>query len=307
MTLVEEAYGPGDWRGDEVADSDDWRIRLSPAHQDELLTAVAAVESSGLDLDDFSPDDFPLPTLGPVLHGLIAELMSGRGFALLQGAPVDGLTERQCEILALGLGRHIGRTAPQVDGNHVQHVRDLGLDPSNATTRSYQHNGQLGYHADPNDLVALLCIRPARSGGLSCIVSSVAVHNEIVRTRPGLAQVLYEPWWRDRRTGDGPDSFYQSPVYTTDAAGHLRTSYGPDYMRSALRGAHVPPFSPEQLEAMALLDRLNNDPRFTLAMDLRPGDMQFLNNHVTLHSRTPYVDHPTPTPRRNLIRLWLNP
>jgi hypothetical protein len=55
----------------------------------------------------------------------------------------------------------------------------------------YQHNQRLGFHADPTDIVALLCIRPAKSGGLSSIVSGVAVHNEIVRSRPDLAQVLY--------------------------------------------------------------------------------------------------------------------
>ncbi|MGC4985982.1 TauD/TfdA family dioxygenase [Streptomyces sp. DT193] len=85
----------------------------------------------------------------------------------------------------------------QMESNHVQHVRDVGVDPAGSTSRSYQHSGQLGYHADPNDVVALLCIRSAQSGGLSCIVSSVAVHNEIVRTRPDLATVLYELWWRD--------------------------------------------------------------------------------------------------------------
>ncbi|MEU9141293.1 TauD/TfdA family dioxygenase [Streptomyces sp. NPDC048404] len=286
MTLLREALGAGDWRGDEVVGNDDWRIKLGAVHRAELRAAVGAVEARGLELADVSREDFPLLTLGPILRDLACELMEGRGFALLQGMPVARLSERQCEILALGLGRHVGRTVPQMESNHVQHVRDVGVDPAGSTSRSYQHSGQLGYHADPNDVVALLCIRPARSGGLSCIVSSVAVHNEIVRTRPDLATVLYEPWWRDRRRGDGPDSFYQSPVYTVDTAGRLTTSYGPDYMRSALRGAHVPPFSPMQLKAMELLDRLNNDSRFMLAMDLRAGDMQFLNNHVVLHSRT---------------------
>jgi hypothetical protein len=79
------------------------------------------------------------------------------------------------------------------------------------TSRSYQHSGRLGYHSDPTDVVALLCVRPARSGGLSTIVSSVAVHNEIVRSRPDLAEVLYQPWWRDARTGH---TFYLKPVYT---------------------------------------------------------------------------------------------
>ncbi|MFE9864034.1 TauD/TfdA family dioxygenase [Streptomyces sp. NPDC005506] len=306
MAVVGEVRGAGGWSGAEVVDSDDWRVELSAVHQAELLAAVSAVESAGLGLADFSREDFRLPTLGPLLHRLVDELMDGRGFVLLQDTPVDGLSERQCEILALGVGRHVGRTVPQGAGKHLQHVRDLGVAPSDSTSYSYQHSGRLGYHADPNDVVALLCIRPAKSGGLSCIVSSVAVHNEVVRTRPDLAEVLYRPWWRDRRSGDGPDSFYESPVYTVDSAGALSTSYGPDYMRSALRGAHVPPFTPAQLEAMELLDRLNNDRRFMLAMDLRAGDMQFLNNHVTLHSRTEYVDHPEPERRRDLARLWLN-
>ena len=316
MTVITKARGAGDWRGDELLDSGAWRIRLGGAHRAELRAALAAVESRGpepADLtpadftsEDAPPEDFPLPTLGPVLHGLVGELTDGRGFALLRGVPVAGLSERQGDILALGIARHVGRAVPQAQGRPVQHVRDVGADPSGSTSRSYQHSGPLGYHADPNDVVALLCVRPAKSGGLSRIVSSVAVHNEIVATRPDLADVLYRPWWRDLRSGDGPDSFRRSPVYAVDAAGRLATDYGPDYMRSALRGAHVPPFSPAQTEAMELLDRLNGDPRFTLAMDLRAGDMQFLNNHVTLHSRTTYVDHPEPERRRDLVRLWLN-
>jgi hypothetical protein len=162
------------------------------------------------------------------------------------------------------------------------------------------------YHADPADIVALLCIRPAKSGGLSTVVRSAAVYDELARTRPDLTQVLYQPWWRDLRTGDGPDSFCQSPVYARDDHGRLSVSYGPDYIRSAQRGAHVPPLSSAQLEAMAVLDQLNSDPRFSVTMDLRPGDVQFLNNHVVLHRRTAYEDYPEPERRRDLIRLWLN-
>ena len=36
------------------------------------------------------------------------------------------------------------------------------------------------------------------------------------------------------------------------------------------------------------------------------GPDQFLNNHVTLRSRTAYEDYPEPERRRDLIRLWLN-
>ena len=307
MAVITQVRGPADWRGDQVAGSDGWRLPLSDAHQAELLAALAAVEAAGVALSGISRKGFPLPTLGLELDRLAGELMDGRGFALVQGVPVAGLSEHECETVALGIASYIGSIVPQ--GPHkapLLHVRDESIDPSRPTSRSYQHNQRLDYHADPTDVVALLCIRPAKSGGLSSIVSSIAVHNELVRTRPDLAQVLYQPWWHDRRRGDGPDSFFQRPVYTVNAEGKMFAYYGPDYMRSAQRGAHVPPLTPEQLEAMEALDRLNNDPRFVLTMDLRAGDMQFLNNDVIMHSRTAYEDHPEPQRRRDLIRLWLN-
>jgi alpha-ketoglutarate-dependent taurine dioxygenase len=40
-------------------------------------------------------------------------------------------------------------------------------------------------------------------------------------------------------------------------------------------------------------------------MDLREGDMQFLNNHVVLHSRTAFEDYPEEERRRHLLRLWI--
>ena len=152
--------------------------------------------------------------------------------------------------------------------------------------------------------MALLCIRPAKSGGISTIVRSAArCTTSLCGPGQTLARVLSQPWWRDMPTGDGPDSFCQSPVYARDERGRLSVSYGPDYIRSAQRGAHVPPLSPAQLEAMAVLDQLNSDPRFSVTMDLQPGDMQFLNNHIILHSRTAYEDYPEPERRRDLIRL----
>jgi hypothetical protein len=307
MAMITEVRSPAEWRGGEIADEPEWRIPLGDRHRAEVLAAVHAVDVAGLSPADLARADFPLPTLGSVLSDLTTELLDGRGFVLLQGLPIEGLSQRQTDVLAVGIGSHVGAVAPQgPDGVPLVHVRDVGVDPSDPTRRSYQHSGRLGYHADPHDFVALLCLRPAKSGGLSSIVSSVAVHNEIVRTAPELADVLYQPWWRDSRTGDGPDSFYQQPVYALGDDGRMVAAYGPDYMLSALRGAHVPPLSARQVAAMDAMDRLNNDPRLVLSMDLRPGDMQFLNNHVVMHSRTEYEDHPEPERRRDLVRLWLD-
>ncbi len=307
MAAVAPVRSPAEWHGSQLTDDSDWRLSLSATDRAEVLAALAAAETAGVGSDEVSPRSFPLPRLGSLLQRLAGDVAHGRGFALVHGVPVDGLTEQQCALVAVGITSHVGAVVPQgSEQTPVVRVRDSGADPARSTTRSYQHSRRLGFHADPTDIVALLCVRPARSGGISTIVSSVALHNALVEQRPDLARLLYEPWWFDRRTGDGPDSFYQQPVYAVDSAGHLRTRYGPDYMRSAQRGAHVPPLSAEQREALEVLDRLHNDPRYMLSMDLRPGDLQLLNNHVILHSRTAYHDHPDQERRRHLIRVWLN-
>jgi hypothetical protein len=306
MTAFAQVGGPTGWRGSGLRDSERWSLLLGGVHRSELIAAVGAVEASGTAVGDISREEFPLPTLAPLLSGVAGELMDGRGFSLVRGVPVTGLSGRQREIVAVGIGCHVGSVVGQgPDKAPVLHVRSEGADPAEPTSRGYQHSRRLDYHTDPTDVVALLCVRPAKSGGLGSIVSSTAVHDEIVRTRPDVAAVLHQPWWFDRRRGNGPDSFFSRPVYSVGDDGRLSAYYGLDYMRSAQRGAHVPPLSPAQTDAMEALDQLNNDPRFVLTMDLRAGDMQFLNNHVVMHSRSAYEDHPEPHRRRDLIRLRL--
>jgi hypothetical protein len=307
MTAITPVSSPADWRADQIADDPQWRLALSGVNQAEVLNGLAAAQNTGVDPGKVSTATFPLPTLGPRLQRLAHEVTRGRGFSLVQGVPVDGLSEQQLTLVAVGIASHVGDLVAQGPQRlPVVHVRDAGADSQQPTTRSYQHSRRLGFHADPTDVVALLCVQAAWSGGLSAIVSSVAVHNAVVTARPDLASLLYQPWWFDRRTGDGPDSFYQQPVYVVDTDGRLSTRYGPDYMLSAQRGAHVPPLTAQQQAALEALDQLHHDPRFRLTMDLRPGEMQFLNNHVIVHGRTAYEDHPEPARRRSLLRLWLD-
>jgi hypothetical protein len=75
---------------------------------------------------------------------------------------------------------------------------------------------------------------------------------------------------------------------------------------SAQRFEEVPRLTPQQQEAMALLDSLAGSERFHYSMMFEPGDIQFLNNHVTLHSRTAFEDHEEPARKRHLLRMWLS-
>jgi hypothetical protein len=65
--------------------------------------------------------------------------------------------------------------------------------------------------------------------------------------------------------------------------------------------------TPAQIETGAMLDDILQRPEFMFTMYLEPGDLQILNNHVMLHSRTDYVDHEAHEEKRLLSRLWLAP
>ena len=309
-TDIREIGGHSSWTGpDMAARAHEWTMRFDDAQREELLGALAAVESAGLDFLDLNRKNFVLPNVGAMLESIVDILLDGRGFILVQGVPIEGLSERQIELMYWGMGLYVGIALPQgaAGTDLFAHVRDEGVD-RNANYGGgllNKHSGGLPFHTDSSDIVGLLCIRPAKSGGQSTIVSTTAVHDEIVRRRPDLAAVMYQPWWFDRKRGDGPDSFAQCPVYAVNAANRLFAFYGPDLYRTAQRGEGVPKLSDKQLEAMELIGELNSSPDYHLNMWFQAGEIQFINNYTVMHARSPYEDDPDQARRRDLIRLWL--
>lgn len=186
------------------------------------------------------------------------------------------------------------------------HIRNLGVDWKNDDrARGYQSRDYLPYHVDSTDVVGLLCLRKAKSGGSSRIVSSTAIHNQIRKTRPDLWKVLCEPFYVDRRSeqGEGRKPFYVTPCFNY-RDGRLFVFFN-FLIEGAQRFPEVPRLSQAQREALALMSNLANDPAYYLDMELEPGDIQFLCNYEILHSRTLYEDWPEPDRKRHLLRLWL--
>ena len=173
--------------------------------------------------------------------------------------------------------------------------------------RGYQTDARLPYHSDLADVVALLCLRTPKAGGLSSIVSSTTVWNELVRRRPDHARTLLEPFHYTRwgEIPQGKMAFESIPVFAP-----WRGQMFANYVRSAIVKAQtlpgVPQLKQQQLEALDFLDMLCADPALHLDMDFRPGDLQLLSNHFILHSRTAYEDWEQTQKRRHLLRLWLS-
>lgn len=302
--------GQSAWYGRDMAESTEWVHELNPVDIQEIDAAILEFRNAGLSMSDISPATFSLPSLSKKLNRILSEVKDGRGFVLLRGLPVDRYSKEESAIAYLGIGAQLGGFRSQnAKGHLLGHVRDLGADISQVETRYYQTNRGLEYHTDSCDVVGLLCLNTAKSGGESRIVSSVTVYNEMRARRPDLAAQLFHSFPTDRR-GEVPEGmmpWFEVPVFNWHA-GYLTTIYSGQYIRSAQKNfPQARRLTPEEEEALEMLDRLANEPELNLRMEFIPGDIQFLHNHQILHSRTDFEDWPEAERRRHLLRLWLAP
>lgn len=235
--------------------------------------------------------------------------LRGRGFSVLKGMPVAEWGRAKSGAAFLLFSRLLGPLRMQNASGHILgHVRDLGLSSKDPETRVYQTSERQTFHTDSSDIVGLLCLQPAKSGGTSSMVSASRIFNEIRRQRPDLLQLLLQPIATDRR-GDIPPGgkpFFMIPVFSW-YQGFLSVQYQRQYIDSAQRFSEAPRLTAAHVEALDFFDAMTNDPRFQCTMHLQPGDLQFVHNHALLHDRSAWVDHPEPELRRHLYRTWMAP
>jgi hypothetical protein len=303
--------GPSAWFGPDMRTREaEWSYRLSPAEVAEIETAVDAVRTKGLDLAAIRREDFPLPTLGPVLDRLRGQVLDGRGFVLLRGMPVEERPIEEAATAYWGVGAHFGSARSQNHKGHLLgHVYDLGGKAAeNPLLRGYATAERQNFHIDRCDIVALLCLRRAKSGGYSAIVSSMTLHNVMAERRPDLLERLYQTFPVDRRgeVPPGKEPFYEAPVFN-EHAGYLSVLYSRLHIGSAQRFPEARRLTAEDYEALDMLQELAGDPELKLDMTFMPGDIQFLHNHTILHARSGYEDWPEVERKRHLLRLWLSP
>jgi hypothetical protein len=309
IELPNAIRGRSAWYGSEIAARSDWVETLSSGELAEIQLAARRLMSQDQNWQALTHDDFPLPTLGPRLTRILDEVLDGRGFVLLRGLPVEDWGRRLAAVACLGLGLHWGKLRSQNRQGHLLgHVKDVGLKSQDPSVRIYQTNERQHYHTDSCDVVGLLCLQPAKTGGLSSLVSSVTIFNEMRNRRPDLARVLFAPIETDRR-GEipaGQKAYFRIPVFNWHE-GLLSTIYHRSYIESARRFPDVAPLSPQQIAALDLFDALANDPALNFQMGFQAGDIQLVHNHTLLHDRTAFEDWPEPQRKRHLLRLWLAP
>jgi len=319
MTTRQALSGRNAWLGKDMANSSAWIRELPPAALGEIDAALRTLQARGLPWREVTRDDFPLPTVAPLLADVADELEHGCGMVKLRTIPVERYSEDELRLLYVGIASHVGRLLFQNrSGELMRDIRDEGAEvgqrygqvqtasggtflSSYARTLS---NGALRYHTDRCDVVALLCVRQARAGGVSKLASAVAVHNTILARRPDLLEVLFRPYHRSRlgEEAGGDKQAYALPLFGV-RDGRFTSHYSRTYIESAQMIEGVPKLTAAQVEALDLLDAVAEEQSF--GMTLQPGDIQFLNNHVIYHARTPFEDDAAAGQSRLLYRLWL--
>jgi hypothetical protein len=301
--------GPGAWVGSQLQHDQSWIVRLDPAALEEIDSALARAKGIGARIP-FGPDAFPLPGLSTKLDSILDEIEHGRGFVLLRGIPRKRYTDEECELLYWGMAVHLGTPVSQnARGHLLGHVRDEGRVISDPHARAYQTSGRMDFHTDflPMDVLGLFCLRTAKSGGESKVVSALTVHNVLREERPDLLEVLYDPFhldWRGEEP-EGAQPWFTIPMFSASQGKVSARFVSLSYYESAARfGGQYGP-TPLQREALTAVQEIANRPELMLSMDFQEGDIQLLNNHTTLHARTAYEDYDEPGRQRHLLRMWI--
>jgi len=287
-----------------------WLVPLPDEAAAELTAAVGALRCDPLPLLLLAPTHFALPACREVMARVGEKLRHGVGLAVVDRVPVERFSEDENRAVYWLLGSLLGQPVAQKwDGTMVYDVRDTGKTLEYGVRRSVT-NLELQFHTDapwlslPPELVGLLCLHPAREGGVSRFVSLVSVHNELRRRHPDLLPRLYRPFPWDRQAEHAPDDAKVSRQSVFEYDGReLRARWNDVLILNgeALAGT---PLDPEGREAVAAMRAIADAPELSIEFTIEQGQIQYLNNRHFAHSRTAFKDAAESHAKRHLVRLW---
>lgn len=300
------------WRGEDLV-PEQWVYTLSDTDIEHLEEGLRRAEESGCELWELDTDSFPVAGYEDTLAGIGDQLDDGLGFLLIRGLNVARYTQRQAELLFFGLGAHLGRPMIQNSRGHILgHVMDEGKQLGERGVRGYQTSASLSLHTDRfSDVVGLLCWRQATVGGDSVVVSATHIYNELLKVRPDLCELLFEPWpWMQRdEVPPGVDEPFEFSALAEEHDGKVYFRLNREVLEKSRLIEGAEPLTKEQQELLQVMDEIAERPGVALHMRLAPGDIQLLNNYVIVHGRGQFEDaaaEDASADARHLFRLWLD-
>lgn len=301
---------PAAWTVDEIDQArDHWVFAIDERAAEHLADAVKAAYDPDRSLFEYRRDEFDMGEAMDVIADAANEAHFGRGFSMVKGLPRNRLSQDEFKVMNWAIGLHLGVARPQgIKTQYISEVRAAGHTYRAANGRGYNSNAGLDFHADGCDLVTLACYNKAKAGGQSMVSSSARAWNILVGERPDLAEIALQDFYFGRNQEEAPDEdpYYAQPLYDFKD-GRIFGKWNRNRVRTAQAMDGVPPLTESQKECTDLLDEILRRPDVMYTMWLEPGDLQFMNNHVMLHSRTQFEDHEEEDRKRLLFRLWLAP
>ncbi len=297
------------WRQEQVSPTD-WLVSFPEAGITELDEAVEILDRHLQPVDHLSLNRFPKLTTCRQVMAQVHTTLYQTGMAVIDRLPVERYSTEQNKSIYRLLGRMLGRVVDQKwRGTTLYDVKDSGKALGHGVRRSITNLGQ-PFHTDgpwlsmTPEIVSLLCLQTAQTGGISRLVSLVTAHNEMRRRHPDLIERLYQPFVWDRQAEHSPDDapYSTHPVFAYDGE-QLSVRYYDDYIRKGyvLAGEVLDTEGEEALEA---LQTIVNDPAHGVEFRIESGQIQYLNNRQFAHARTQFADDPAASTQRHLIRCW---
>jgi len=295
--------GPEVWSGDKLEHRDNWIAHFNQTDIDTIESAIAATRSTPV--SELTVNNFDLGSLSKRLQELRDEVLHGRGFVVLRGLPVNRWSNESLVRAYWGIGQWFGEPVSQNARAHLLgHVIDQRGSTS-ASTRLYQTNRAQPFHSDSCDIVGLLCLRKAKTGGASAVASSAAIFNSLLEKDPEALNELCGTFQCDRyaEIPEGKLPWYRVSVFNHIDHKLVCCGMDPD-IRSAQRLDGVTSLTDSQLHALDAFQ--NTASELALNMTLQQGDIQLVNNHIVVHARGSFEDYAEPDKRRYMVRLWLS-
>ena len=241
-----------------------------------------------------------------------AILIQGCGFCVINGTNFTAFDKRELSNIHILISKIFGELLIQnKQGEQTVEVKDLGKTLS--TGGRYHHTKEGGsYHTDgchifenPPDYVGLLCLNPAKNGGVSKFISAYTIHNKLQEDK-NLLRILYEKFYMDKRNENQADETPTQfvPIFTYNN-GKLNCRC---CQRELIDSGHEKmnkPLTEYQKNALDNLDKLLANENLAVSYLLKKGDMMYSNNKWLIHDRTDFEDSDDENLKRALLRTWI--
>jgi trimethyllysine dioxygenase len=213
------------------------------------------------------------------------------GFAIASGTPA---TPEATQALA----EKVGYIRQTIFGGFWDFTADLKFKDTAYTPLPIGPHTDGTYSIDSPGLQMFHCLQFDGTGAENTLVDGFRVAETIRRTDPGAFTSLTSVRVPAQYLGDGVHLRASHPIIELDETGAYRQIAYNNYDRAPFR---LPPHQMEAFyHALGLWNRLVNDPRYEIAINLRPGTALLFDNWRTLHGRRAYQGY------RRLCGAYLN-